>query len=185
MFSKIYFGYFICFFNYNKAYGVIENNTTFDTAYPFGYWFMNPSGTTLMKDGVTDAYYKFTINKNDKVFIKLGFNPEYLNSGFSIQLFRYDRVEETGLKSDMKNSNTNYPFIYDKLNEKTFFIKVSRTNPNGITIFSIGIDERIKSSSGTYSFTGTVSNLGSQDIYNPRYVESSTISINLRENRYS
>ncbi|CAF1852972.1 hypothetical protein NRS6141_04089 [Bacillus subtilis] len=48
----------------------ITGNNSFDTAMPIGYWKYKNIDTTILEAGQDEAYFTFTANKGEKVYVR-------------------------------------------------------------------------------------------------------------------
>ncbi|MGG3844610.1 hypothetical protein RI196_02345 [Aeribacillus composti] len=164
------------------AASTITGNNSFETAYYAGYWKYSNMGTTILPEGEEEAYYKFTANAGERIYVRSSYRNEY--EGMKIELFNSSK-DPIDRGTNVVNPDSLTPFIFAKAdaaaNSQTFYIRVSRGNYTGDMYFTVSILDRIKSGSGTFPFSGTAVNNG--NIYlNPQGVDSSVITMDLTNN---
>lgn len=166
--------------SYGKYGEIIENNTI-GTAHHIGSWKYHSSLFSKLEKGKNTAYFTFTANKGDRVYVQTSYAQEGLKievlDSYLTQLDKSENVIK-GLYDE---------FIFAKAdsdrNYQRFYIRVTRTNSNIDTYYSIHINKRISTGIQTFSFDGTASNSGNYSVlYNPQGVDSSEITMDLRNN---
>lgn len=178
--------FFVGSFVSTSAFGQITGNNSFSTAYNIGYWQYHSSLITKLDVGKDDAFFKFTVNSNDRVYIRVGVDSQCINSGMNVSIYN-NSYSEPIFVGIQEYTDIAGRFIFAIANGNTngqnFFIKVNRGNCLGEIYFAIRIENRIMSSNGTFDFVGTASNPGNPDILtNPNGVDSSIIIMNLTNN---
>lgn len=166
------------FFAPNSAEAAITGNNSPNTASSMGYWKNSRSDTTILPEGENEAYYQFTINKGERVYVRSSYNKQY--TGMKIEVYN-SKNSRTG--SEVINPDTITPFIFANTGEvtstsETYFVKVTRGTYTGNMYFTVSIQDRIKSGNGTFNFTGTATNLGNSSL-NLAGVDSSVITMDL------
>ncbi|WP_281884769.1 hypothetical protein [Paenibacillus sp. YYML68] len=163
------------------ALASITGNNTFGTAYNMGYWKTSTSDVNILPAGIAEAYFKFTANAGERVYAKSTYNTNY--TGMTIEV-----LNSSGMQVSYGTTVINpdsLPFIYANANatsnSQTFYIRVSRGSYDGDMYFTVSVLDRIKSGSGTFSFTGKAVNSGNSGL-NPSGVDSSVISMDLTNN---
>lgn len=145
------------------------------------YWKFK-SVTSILPEGQNEAYYKFTADAGDRVYVRSSYQNQY--AGMKIETFDSGRMLIDKGDSAI-NFNTLYPFIYAKADgtrtAETFYVKVTRGSYPGNMYFTVSIEDRIKSGNGTFNFTGTAENSGNT-IINPAGTDSSVITMDLTNN---
>ena len=131
-----------------------------------------------------DFWVKFTLPKNGRVYASCSCNSE--KEGMYIEM-----KNSNGGIVDKKVSPQNviddrFPFMAvacDNLTSstQTFYIHVNRGSSIGDIAFSLYIKERIKTGSGSFTFSGTASNPGNSSV-SLSGVDSSVLSLNLTDN---
>ncbi len=164
------------------AYDAITGNNSFETAYIIGHWQYKNIPTTILSENENEAYYKFTANAGEKVYVRSSYQNEY--AGMKIEVFNkyFQRID---VGTSVVNPSSVIPFIYANADSasssETFYVRVSRGNYTGDMYFSISIYDRIKSGSGTFNFSGTAVNNGNVTL-SPAGVDSSVITMDLTNN---
>lgn len=164
------------------AAGTITGNNSFETAYAAGNWKYSNMGTTILPTNETEAYYTFTASAGDKVCAKSSYQNQY--AGMKIEILDSNRqLIHTG--TAVVNPNSLIPFIFANAdassNSQTFYIRVSRGSYTGDMYFTVSIQDRIKSGSGKFNFSGSAVNTGNVKL-NPAGVDSSVITMDLSNN---
>ncbi|UOE94747.1 hypothetical protein [Alkalihalobacillus sp. LMS39] len=165
-----------------SASSTITGNNSFETAHSAGYWKFSNMGTTILPENEDAAYFKFTANTGEKVYVRSSYQNQY--QGMKVEIFN-NSLQRISEGDTVINPNSLTPFIYGKAdataNSQTFYIKVSRGSYTGDMYFTVSILDRIKTGSGTFNFSGTATNPGNTNL-NPNGVDSSVISMDLRNN---
>ncbi|MCU0158176.1 hypothetical protein [Bacillus safensis] len=169
------------FFAPNFAEAAITGNNSPNTASSMGYWKYSRPDTTILPEGENEAYYQFTINKGERVYVRSSYNKQYI--GMKIEVYN-SKNSRTG--SEVINPDSITPFIFANTGEvtstsETYFVKVTRGTYTGNMYFTVSIQDRIKSGNGTFNFTGTATNLGNSSL-NFLGVDSSVITMDLTNN---
>ncbi|MCY7481165.1 hypothetical protein [Bacillus safensis] len=169
------------FFAPNFAEAAITGNNSPNTASSMGYWKYSRPDTTILPEGENEAYYQFTINKGERVYVRSSYNKQY--TGMKIEVYN-SKNSRTG--SEVINPDSITPFIFANTGEvtstsETYFVKVTRGTYTGNMYFTVSIQDRIKSGNGTFNFTGTATNLGNSSL-NFLGVDSSVITMDLTNN---
>ncbi|RXJ80208.1 hypothetical protein [Arcobacter sp. F2176] len=165
--------------------GAIVGNNSYATAYSMGYWKYASSTICNLKAGQDEAYFKFTAYKGDRLYVRTSYDSDYQGMFLEVLNNNYTTVDSSG---NVVDPGAILSFIYvSKINatsnSQNFYIRIKRGNYTGDMIFSINVEDRIKSSSGKFNFNGTASNSGNPDILtNPNGVDSSIISMDLTNN---
>ncbi|XQY91896.1 hypothetical protein ACNRWW_20845 [Metabacillus sp. HB246100] len=165
-----------------SASSTITGNNSFETAHSAGYWKFSNMGTTILPENEDAAYFKFTANTGEKVYVRSSYQNQY--QGMKIEIFN-NNLQPIANGTTIINPNSLTPFIYANAdanaNSETFYVKVSRGSYTGDMYFTVSILDRIKTGSGTFNFSGTATNPGNTSL-NPNGVDSSVISMDLRNN---
>jgi len=164
------------------AVGTITGNNSLGTAYAAGYWKYSNMSTTILPANQTEAYYTFTANAGDKVYVRSSYQNEY--TGMKIEI-----VDSNGLQisqgTAVVDPNSLIPFIFVKADasssSQTFYVRVSRGSYTGDMYFTVSILDRIKSGSGKFNFSGSAVNPGNVNL-NLAGVDSSVITMDLTNN---
>lgn len=165
-----------------SAAGTITGNNSPGTAYVMGYWKYSSPSTTILPEGENEAYYQFTANAGERVYVKSSYQNQYAGMKIAVLNNNMQLIDE---RIGVVNPSSLTPFIFAKTdatsNSQTFYVRVSRGNYTGDMYFTISILDRIKSGSGTFNFSGTAVNNGNTNL-NPAGVDSSIITMDLRNN---
>ncbi len=166
------------FFAPNSAEAAITGNNSPNTASSMGYWKYSRTDTTILPEGENEAYYQFTINKGEKVYVRSSYDKKY--TGMKIEVYN-SKQSTTG--SEVINPDSITPFIFANTgdvtsNSETYFVKVTRGTYTGNMYFTVSIQDRIKSGNGTFNFTGVAINMGNTSL-NFLGVDSSVITMDL------
>ena len=164
-----------------SAAGTITGNNSFATAYSVGYWKYSNIDTTILPEDEEAAYFKFTLNAGEKVYVKSSYQSQY--QGMKIELFNTNQqpIDEG---TAVVNPASLTPFIFakaDAASAQTVYVKVGRGNYTGNMYFTISILERTKSGSGIFNFSGTATNSGNTGL-KLNGVDSTVITMDLRNN---
>ncbi|MCY1118600.1 hypothetical protein OWO30_09625 [Bacillus safensis] len=165
----------------NSAEAAITGNNSPNTASSMGYWKNSRSDTTILPEGENEAYYQFTINKGERVYVRSSYDKQY--TGMKIEVYN-SKSSKPG--SRVINPDSVTPFIFANTGDvtstsETYFVKVTRGTYTGNMYFTVSIQDRIKSGNGTFNFTGTATNLGNSSL-NLAGVDSSVITMDLTTN---
>ncbi|WP_407639508.1 hypothetical protein [Bacillus gaemokensis] len=159
--------------------GSITGNNSFDTAMSIGYWKYKNIDTIILPEGQDAAYFTFTANAGERIYVRSSYRNEY--EGMKIELFNQNR-QKISSGENIINRSSLTPFIYANADatsaNQTFYIKVSRGANSGTMYFSLSIEDRIKTGSGTYRFSGSATNNGNIKL-DLNGVESSVIMMDL------
>ncbi|WP_144481815.1 hypothetical protein [Bacillus pumilus] len=166
------------FFAPNSAEAAITGNNSPNTASSMGYWKYSRPDTTILPEGENEAYYQFTINMGEKVYVRSSYDKQY--TGMKIEV--YNSKYSDG-RSRVINPDSVTPFIFANTgdvtsNSETYFVKVTRGTYTGNMYFTVSIQDRIKSGNGTFNFTGVATNMGNTSL-NFLGVDSSVITMDL------
>lgn len=169
------------FFAPNSAEAAITGNNSPNTASSMGYWKNSRSDTTILPEGENEAYYQFTINKGERVYVRSSYDKQY--TGMKIEVYN-SKSSKPG--SRVINPDSVTPFLFANTGDvtstsETYFVKVTRGTYTGNMYFTVSIQDRIKSGNGTFNFTGTATNLGNSSL-NFLGVDSSIITMDLTTN---
>ncbi|MBK3494194.1 hypothetical protein JFL43_04845 [Viridibacillus sp. YIM B01967] len=165
-----------------SAADTITGNNSSNTAYIIGNWKYSSTGTTILPEGENEAYYKFTANAGERVYVRSSYQHQY--AGMKIEVYKNSLSVNTGTNVIDPSSLT--PFIYAKADDvssasETFYVKVSRGTYTGNMYFTVSILDRIKSGSGKFNFKETAINNGNTSL-NLDGVDSSVITMDLTTN---
>lgn len=175
-------------FTYSSvAFATIENNNSFDTACTYGNWQYATTDTTILPEYQTDAYYKFTVNSGEKLYVRCSYDNRY--QGMSLSLYNSNKVlvDIANSPNDVINPTSVIPFLAvdcdGTSSSQTFYVRVSRGtyDPTQKMYFSISFNNRIRTGSGTFSFSGSATNPGNSGLSSSG-VNSNILSLNLTNN---
>ncbi|KMY21328.1 hypothetical protein ABDA29_18615 [Bacillus pumilus] len=169
------------FFAPNSAEAAITGNNSPTTASSMGYWKYSRPDTTILPEGENEAYYQFTINKGERVYVRSSYDKQY--TGMKIEVYN-SKSSKPG--SRVINPDSVTPFIFANTGDvtstsETYFVKVTRGTYTGNMYFTVSIQDRIKSGNGTFNFTGAATNMGNTSL-NFLGVDSSIITMDLTSN---
>ncbi len=167
----------------------ITDNYTQTTAYNFGTWnSINSSGTAIMANDAEESWFKFTLAANEHIYIRVSSDSSY--EGMSVKI-----KDGSGINVGSSRSNPNdiidttgvTPALYidvdnDTSLTKTFYAVVSRGDIyDSAMYFSLTANNRIRTGSGTFTFSGTASNPGNSPL-SSNGVDSTILNIDLSSN---
>lgn len=152
------------FFAPNSAEAAITGNNSPNTASSMGYWKYSRPDTTILPEGENEAYYQFTINKGERVYVRSSYDKQY--TGMKIEVYN-SKSSKPG--SRVINPDSVTPFIFANTGDvtstsETYFVKVTRGTYTGNMYFTVSIQDRIKSGNGTFNFTGAATNMGNTSL---------------------
>lgn len=181
LFPALLLALVVSFVTPNSVQAAITGNNTPETAKVMGYWKYSTPDTTILPASENEAYYQFTINKGERVYVRSSYNQQYTGMSIEISKPGYAKTETTVI-----NPTSLTPFIFAKTvdvssTSETYYVKITRGTYTGDMYFTVSILERIKSGSGKFNFTGTATNLGNTTL-NPAGVDSSVITMDLTNN---
>lgn len=149
-------------------------NNSINTAHDMGYWKYSSPDTTILPEGENEAYYKFTANAGERIYVRSSYQNEY--TGMKVEILN------GSIGSTPINTDSLTPFIYAKADvtsaSNTFYVRVRRGTYTENMYFTVSIHDRIKSGSKEFNFTGTASNPGNPS-FNLNGVDSSVITMDL------
>ncbi|MFS0656494.1 hypothetical protein [Bacillus sp. 179-C3.3 HS] len=165
----------------NSAEAAITGNNSPNTASSMGYWKYSRPDTTILPEGENEAYYQFTINRGERVYVRSSYNKQYM--GMKIEVYN-SKSNKPG--SRVINPDSITPFIFANTGDvtsasETYFVKVTRGTYTGDMYFTVSIEDRIKSGNGKFNFTGTATNFGNTSL-KLTGVDSSVITMDLTNN---
>ncbi|MBE1554512.1 hypothetical protein H4683_001588 [Filibacter limicola] len=165
----------------NSAEATITGNNSAGTANVMGYWKYSTPDTTILPEGEDEAYYKFTINVGERVYVRSSYDQQY--TGMSIEVYNSQNFDSG---TTVINPSSLTPFIFANSGDvastsETYYVKVSRGTYTGNMYFTVSIEDRIKSGNGKFDFTGTATNPGNGS-FNLAGVDSSVITLDLTNN---
>jgi len=165
----------------NSAEAAITGNNSPGTAKAMGYWKYSLPDTTILPEGENEAYYQFTINKGEKVYVRSSYNTQY--TGMKIEVYNPGYSD---IRSRVINPSSLTPFIFANTGDvtstsETYYVKVTRGTYTGDMYFTVSIEDRIKSGSGKFNFVGTATNTGNTSLSSAG-VDSSVITADLTTN---
>ncbi|MBK3495895.1 hypothetical protein JFL43_13705 [Viridibacillus sp. YIM B01967] len=164
------------------ASATTTGNNSINTAHNMGYWKYSSSDTTILPEGEDEAFYKFTANAGEKIYVRSSYQNVY--AGMKIEVLN-SNIGLVNEGTTVIDPNSLTPFIFAKVDassaSNTFYVKVSRGTFTGNMYFTVSVHDRIKSSSKEFNFTGTASNNGNTSL-NLNGVDSSIITMDLTNN---
>lgn len=180
-------GFFTSVLTVNAAIiTVTGGNDTFAAAVNCGSWEYS-SVTATMPGNQSESYFRFTIDSNEQIYVRCSYDSDY--EGMSAELFNANTnlVDMAESPMDVINPNSLIPFMpldcNGTSNSQTFYVRVNRGDYD-ISLpmyFSLSFYNRIKTGTGTFSFSGTASNAGNSGM-NSNGVDSSVLTLNLTNN---
>lgn len=178
---------FVSIISMKAAYAmdtVNGDNYTASSAYNMGRYTEGKSVTAILPAEESSSYFKFTVNTDEKIYVRCSYDKNY--SGMTIGL-RDAFDSSISRSSRVYDSSSAIPFLAvncdGEKNSQTFYVKVERgsydiTKP---MYFSITLYNRIKTGSGSFSFTGNAVNKGNSSM-SRLGIDSSVIKLDLRKN---
>jgi len=132
--------------NSAKAEPITGNNNP-GTAKAIGYWKYSTLDTTILPEGENAAYYQFTINKGERVYVRSTRDQNY--TGMEIEVYN-PQYSSTGSRVINPGS---YGFIFANTGDvtstsETYYVKVTRGTYTGNMYLTVSIEDRIKTGSG-------------------------------------
>jgi len=168
---------------------VADNYTTPETAYNWGSYYNGKSTSTVtLPAQVNDAYFKFTVNSADKIYVRCAYDSKY--EGMYMQLFdaTAQPVSKSVSPGGVVNPNSGIPFLAVNCNgtssNQVFYVRVSRGSNYDINqpmYFTLDLNNRIKTGSGKFNFSGTAKNSGNTSLSSSG-VNSSILKLDLSSN---
>jgi hypothetical protein len=160
--------------------------TTRATAYSWGAYSTTNTITVVLPESEDDFWVAFTLPKDKRVYARCSYSND--NEGMYIEMRNSSNrlLDEKYSSDDVLDMDTVIPFMAvacDNLTSstQTFYIHVNRGTCEGTMYFSLSMNERIKTGSGTFTFSGTATNPGNSSI-SLSGVDSSILSLNLTNN---
>lgn len=71
----------------NSAEAAITGNNSPGTANLMGYWKYSTPDTTILPEDEDEAYYEFTVNKGERVYVRSLYDKKY--TGMKIEVYCY------------------------------------------------------------------------------------------------
>jgi hypothetical protein len=167
------------------AFASASGNNDFDTANNLGYWKYATTSMTLEKEQLV-AYYKFTVNTGEKIYVSCTYNNEY--GDMSAELFDANRnpVDKAVGSKDVIIPASGTPFLpldcNGTSNNQIFYIRVSRNSYDlkKDMYYTMSFFNRIGERHSTFKFSGTASNPGNKGT-SPSGSDSSILTLDLRD----
>ncbi len=156
------------FFMISPVFATITGNNTEATAYNYGNWSMAKSDTIILPAGEQEAYFKFTINQGDKIYVRCSYDNKYEGMGLEV-LNGSIRLGQAVSPNNVVDAGSVMPFLAVNCNgtksNQTYYVKITRGNCdiNTPIYCTLSFYNRIKSGYGTFNFVGTASNSGGGD----------------------
>jgi hypothetical protein len=168
----------------SAATTTITDNNSLSTAYSYGNWENACNYVTQLAVDQNYAYYKFTIDKGEKIYARCSWDSRY--EGMSVSLLNSSKttVDSAESPTDVINADSLTPFLAvdcdGTKDSQTFYIKVSRgaSYLDNAMYFAITFAKRIRTGNATFSFSGTATNAGNSSL-SLSGVDSSVLSLNL------
>lgn len=189
--KRFILGVFMCLFavilSVKPAYAsstVEGENYTISTAYNMGSYLNLKSVTAILPAREKTSYFKFTVNSNDKIYVRCSRDKAYTGMALSLR----DSLDNPiTTRSNVYDASTLTPFMAvdcdGAKDGQTFYVRVERGtyDIDKPMYFSITLNNRIRSGSGTFDFIGTAFNSGNSSM--SKYgVDSSVIKVDLSNN---
>lgn len=168
---------------------IVTGNNTRDTAYNLGTWqSANYSApTAVIQENQTESWFKFTIAAGEHIYIRSTYSNEYegmwielrnaYNAGVGIPQISPDNVYD----ADSLTPSLNIDCDNNTSSTQTFYMVVHRGDLNpasNLIYFSLSFYNRIRTGSGTFSFSGTATNPGNKSL-STSGVDSSELRLDL------
>lgn len=99
----------VSFVTPNSVQAAITGNNSPETAKVMGYWKYSTPDTTILPEGEDEAYYQFTINKGERVYVRSSYDKQY--TGMSIEISKPGYVKT---ETRVINPTSLTPFIFAK-----------------------------------------------------------------------
>jgi hypothetical protein len=172
-----------------SAATTITDNYTKATAYNFGRWSsITSSPTVIMAEGADESWFKFTVAADEHIYIRTSSDKKY--EGMSVQIKNSNGVNVGSSQNNPDNiidTTGVTPALYidvdnDTTSTQTFYLVVSRGDTyESPMYFGFSAYNRIRTGSGTFTFSGSASNTGNSGM-SLSGVDSNILSLNLTNN---
>ncbi|HBI73968.1 MAG TPA: hypothetical protein DEG06_07745, partial [Lachnospiraceae bacterium] len=162
----------------------ITGNDSLANAYIHGLWSNTYTDTTIIAENQEAAYYKFTVNKGDRIFARVSYNNNL--AGMSVDLLNSAGIQ-IDTTANVHDPDSVIPFMAincDGIKDgQTFYLRINRgtVDPSKAMYVSYSFRNRIRTGSKAFNISGTASNPGNNP-YNVAGVDSSVLTINLTNN---
>lgn len=172
------------------AASTITGNNSIGSAYNCGSWTsINNISAVILDSGEQESWFKFTVGAEEKIYIRVSSDDEYEGMKVSV-------IDDMGMEVSSKiNPNDLMPItnltsgLYvnidnDSSTTSTYYLVIERGTVYMEDMYcTVSAYNRIKSGSGTFTFSGTASNAGNSSL-STQGVNSSIISINLNNSGF-
>ncbi|HHX60277.1 MAG TPA: hypothetical protein GX707_06005 [Epulopiscium sp.] len=178
-------------FNSSTVYATsaISGNNTMETAYNCGSWgSMNSQGTAVLDKDESQSWFKVTVAAGERIYVRTSSDEDYV--GMSVQIKNsagIDHSRESINPRDLIYPTIVTPALYVDINNdssttKSYYVVVDRGEVFEESMyFSLSAGNRIRTGSGTFSFSRKASNPGNTSM-NLNGVDSTVIALNLTNN---
>lgn len=173
-----------------NAANIAGGYTTKEEAYNWGSYYDNTNVGTTVQENETDKWYKFTLDTGKRIYLRSSYSDKM--EGATFELFRGNtRVDSKNISDEVLESSTGIKFVAFNIDNttsstQTYYLHFNRPEVStGVFYFGLTMYERIRTGSGTFSFSGTASNSGNPTTssgVNYAGNDSSILSINLTNN---
>ncbi len=157
--------------------------TTMETAYSWGTYSTSNSLCVMLPASETDFWVKYTLPHDKRVYARCSYKAA--NEGMYIEMLNSSNttLDEKYSPDDVLDMDKITPFMAVKCDNltsstQTFYIHVNRGTCTGLMIFTLSMNERIKTGRDVFSFSGTATNKGNSSM-NLSGVDSSVLTLNL------
>lgn len=177
----------LCFSSLLTTFASITDNNSYATAYNCGYWKNSFSDTRILAAGQTEAYFKFKINSDDRIYVHCSYKSVYEGMSLELHNANQDKVFTANSPFNVINPNSLLPFLPLDCNgesdNQTYYVRVSRGtyDINQPMYFTVSFRDRIKTGSNTFNFSGTATNSGHSK-FSSLGLDSSILSLDLTKN---
>lgn len=167
------------------AASTVTGNNTKATAYNCGSWSsINSLPTVILYADQQQSWFKFTVAAGEKIYVRVSSQATWEGTSVQVQDASGNEIDKSINSRDLIYSTSVTPALYVNIDNtssstKTFYVVVDRGNSYTKDMYySLSADNRIRTGSGTFSFSGTASNSGNKSL-SLSGVDSTIISLNL------
>lgn len=168
-----------------QAASSVTGNNTKTTAYNCGSWnSMNSLPTAILHADQQQSWFKFTVATKEKIYVRVSTETDWEGTSICVQDTSGKTLHRSNNPDNIIYSSRVTPALYVNVDNtsdstKTFYLVVDRGDfCTEDMYFSVSAANRIKTSSGTFSFSGTATNAGNKSASRVG-VDSTIISLNL------
>lgn len=156
------------------------------TAYVWGSYVDTKNISVNLPEKQDDIWISFTLTKGQRIYARCTYDTSY--EGMFLEMIDSNnvRLDRESSPDEVHGIDTRTPFLAvncdnDTSSTRTYYIHIGRGTATGDLPVIITLRNRIKTGSGTFSFSGTASNPGNSAL-SANGTESSILTLDLTNN---